>query len=95
MAFDNFDWKRVNLPLDQERIWSVSTGCLRISTGLEGWLFCRTLPAAARTHLASAIVNYQYQAKNLPCHIRARSLDHLRSAFNPDSKISYDVYSKR
>ena len=44
-----------------------------------------------KTHLASAIVNYQYQANKPALFIFVPEfLDHLRSAFNPDSKISYD-----
>jgi len=44
-----------------------------------------------KTHLAAAIVNYQYEAgKPAMFQVVPELLDHLRYAFSPDSKVSYD-----
>jgi DNA replication protein DnaC len=46
-----------------------------------------------KTHLASAIVNYRYEARKPALFIVVRIFwDHLRKTFNPESKISYDQY---
>ncbi len=45
------------------------------------------------THLAAAIVNSRYQIKKPALFIVVPDfLDHLRSTFSPESKISYDEY---
>jgi len=44
-----------------------------------------------KTHLAAAIVNYRYEVGKPALFVVVPDfLDHLRSAFNPDSKVSYD-----
>jgi len=44
-----------------------------------------------QTHLASAIVNYRYKLGKPSLFIVVPDfLDHLRSTFSPDSKVSYD-----
>ena len=92
MTFASFDWKRVNLPQGQrdnlERIYRLA---FEFAKSPEGWLVLQGVTGCGKTHLASAIVNYQYQANKPALFIFVPEfLDHLRSAFNPDSKISYD-----
>ena len=49
-----------------------------------------------KTHLAAAIANYRYQAKQPALFIVVPEfLDHLRSTFNPESKVSYDQLFER
>ena len=46
---------------------------------------------SGKTHLASAIVNYRYDAMQPTLFIVVPDfLDHLRSTFSPESKVSYD-----
>jgi DNA replication protein DnaC len=92
MTFASFDWKRVNLPQGQrdnlERIYRLA---FEFAKSPEGWLVLQGVTGCGKTHLASAIINYQYQANKPALFIFVPEfLDHLRSAFNPDSKISYD-----
>ena len=92
MTFASFDWKRVNLPQGQrdnlERVYRLA---FEFAKSPEGWLVLQGVTGCGKTHLASAIVNYQYQANKPALFIFVPEfLDHLRSAFNPDSKISYD-----
>ncbi len=57
----------------------------------EGWLVFMGETGCGKTHLASAIVNYRYEMGKPALFVVVPDfLDHLRSAFSPDSKISYD-----
>jgi DNA replication protein DnaC len=57
----------------------------------EGWLVFMGETGCGKTHLASAIVNYRYEIGKPALFVVVPDfLDHLRSAFNPDSKVSYD-----
>jgi DNA replication protein DnaC len=57
----------------------------------EGWLVFMGETGCGKTHLASAIVNYRYEISKPGLFVVVPDfLDHLRSAFNPDSKVSYD-----
>jgi DNA replication protein DnaC len=59
----------------------------------EGWLVFMGETGCGKTHLASAIVNYRYEMGKPALFVVVPDfLDHLRSAFNPDSKVSYDVF---
>ncbi len=57
----------------------------------EGWLVFMGETGCGKTHLAAAIVNYRYEIGKPALFVVVPDfLDHLRSAFSPDSKISYD-----
>ncbi len=57
----------------------------------EGWRVFMGETGCGKTHLAAAIVNYRYEAgKPALFVVVPEFLDHLRSAFSPESKLSYD-----
>lgn len=92
MTFDNFDWKRVNLPLEQrQNMEAAFRVALDFAKSPDGWLVLMGDNGCGKTHLAAAIVNYRYQMKNQALFIVVPDfLDHLRSTFSPESKMSYD-----
>jgi len=94
MTFDNFDWKRGNLSLDErqnlERAYRL---VVDFAEEPEGWLVLQGANGCGKTHLAAAIVNYRYQhGKPALFIVIPDFLDHLRSTFSPDSKVSYDQF---
>ncbi|MBN1177087.1 MAG: ATP-binding protein [Dehalococcoidales bacterium] len=57
----------------------------------EGWLVFMGETGCGKTHLAAAIVNFRYEAGKPALFVVVPDfLDHLRSAFSPESKVSYD-----
>ena len=94
MTFDNFDWKRVNLPLEQrENLDKAFHLALDFAKSPDGWLVFQGDNGCGKTHLAAAIVNYRYQNEQPALFIVVPDfLDHLRSTFSPESKISYDQF---
>ncbi len=92
MTFASFDWKRVNLPSEQrdnlERVYRLA---LEFAKSPDGWLVLQGVTGCGKTHLAAAIVNYHYQSgKPALFVVVPEFLDHLRSSFSPESKVSYD-----
>jgi DNA replication protein DnaC len=56
-----------------------------------GWLVLLGLPGTGKTHLAAAIANERRGAGTTAYFVTAPDLlDYLRSAYAPDSKVSYD-----
>jgi len=92
MTFDNFDRRRVNLPLEkQENLEEAYRIAFEFAKSPEGWIVFMGETGCGKTHLAAAIVNYCYQANKPALFIVVLEfLDHLRSTFSPESKISYD-----
>lgn len=92
MTFASFDYKRVNLPTDQRENLEKAFGlAFDFAKSPEGWLVLMGVTGCGKTHLAAAIVNYRYQAKQPALFIVVPEfLDHLRSSFSPESKVSYD-----
>jgi len=91
-TFKNFDWRRVNLPPEQrENLEQAYHLALDFSKSPEGWLVFQGVTGCGKTHLASAIVNYRYQANKPALFVVVPEfLDHLRSTFSPESRVSYD-----
>jgi DNA replication protein DnaC len=92
MTFTSFDWRRVNLPAEQrENLEAAYRLALDFAKSPEGWIVFMGETGCGKTHLAAAIVNYRYQAGQPATFIVVPEfLDHLRSTFSPDSKVSYD-----
>jgi len=97
MTFDSFDWQRVNLPLEKrENLEHVYRAAIDFAKSPEGWLVFQGATGCGKTHLAAAIVNYRYQAEKPALFVVVPEfLDHLRSTFSPDSKVSYDQLFER
>ncbi len=97
MTFDNFDHKRLELPLEQrQNLRTAFDRAVEFARSPEGWLIFQGVNGCGKTHLAAAIANYQLaQGKPVFFVVVPDLLDHLRSTFSPDSKISYDEFSEK
>jgi len=97
MTFDNFDHKRMELHLEQrQNLRQAFNLAVEFARSPEGWLIFQGVNGCGKTHLAAAIANYQLaQGKPVFFVVVPDLLDHLRSTFSPDSKISYDEFSER
>jgi DNA replication protein DnaC len=92
MTFNNFDWRRVNLLSEQrqnlEQAYRLALG---FAQSPDGWLVLVGDTGCGKTHLAAAIANYRLQAGKPSLFVVVSDfLDHLRSTFSPESKVSYD-----
>jgi DNA replication protein DnaC len=97
MTFDNFDHKRTELPLEQrQNLRQAFNLAVEFARSPEGWLIFQGVNGCGKTHLAAAIANYQLaQGKPVFFVVVPELLDHLRSTFSPDSKISYDEFFEK
>ncbi|MDD5126756.1 MAG: ATP-binding protein [Dehalococcoidales bacterium] len=91
MTFQNF-MERVNLlPEQRENLEAAKRLAFEFARTPEGWLVFQGVNGCGKTHLAAAIINYQYEAdRPAMFQVVPELLDHLRYAFSPDSKVSYD-----
>jgi DNA replication protein DnaC len=92
MTFENFDWKRANLPPEQrENLKKAFDTALDFAKSPEGWLVFVGVNGCGKTHLAAAIANYRLKEGKLVKFVVVPDLlDHLRSTFSPESAVSYD-----
>ena len=92
MTFESFDWKRDNLSAEQrDNLDNAYHLAFEFAKSPDGWLILRGDNGSGKTHLAAAIVNYRYKMKQPALFVVVPDfLDHLRSAFKPDSETSYD-----
>ena len=97
MTFESFDWKRVNLlPEQRENLKEAFRLAFDFAKSPEGWLVLLGETGCGKTHLAAAIANYRYQARQPALFVVIPDfLDHLRSTFSPESKVSYDQLFER
>jgi len=91
MTFKNFQ-ERVNLlPEQRENLEGAFRTALDFARSPEGWLVFMGVTGCGKTHLAAAIANYRRQAGEPVLFVVVPDfLDHLRSTYSPDSKVSYD-----
>ena len=96
MEFQNFE-KRLNLPLEKQRILEDAYKLARrFAEAPEGWLVLMGPNGCGKTHLAAAIANHQLrEGKPAFFVVVPDFLDHLRSTFSPDSKVTYDELFER
>ena len=92
MTFDNFDWRRVNLlPEQRQNLEQAYRLAIDFAKSPDGWLVLQGVTGCGKTHLAAAVVNYRYQARQPARFVVVPDfLDHLRATFTPESKVSYD-----
>ncbi|MFC2012765.1 ATP-binding protein [Chloroflexota bacterium] len=92
MTFDNFDWRRVNLlPEQRQNLEQVFRLALEFAKTPEGWLVLQGVTGCGKTHLAAAVANHRLQAGKPAMFVVVPDfLDHLRSTFSPESRVSYD-----
>jgi len=97
MTFDDFDHKRLDLPPDKrENLRTAFNQAVEFARSPEGWVIFHGLNGCGKTHLAAAIANYRLaQGKPALFVVVPDLLDHLRSTFSPDSKISYDEFFEK
>ena len=97
MTFDNFDLKRVNLlPEQHQNLEQAFHSAFDFAKSPDGWIMFQGVNGCGKTHLAAAIANYRLaQGKPVFFVVVPDLLDHLRSTFSPDSKISYDEFSEK
>jgi len=97
MTFENFDRKRVNLPQEQQMILGDAFKLARrFAEAPEGWLVLLGPNGCGKTHIAAAIANKRREDGHSVFFVIVPDLlDHLRSAFSPESKISYDELFER
>jgi DNA replication protein DnaC len=91
MTFANFG-DRLNLPVEQRHNLSEAVRLAKeFAKSPDGWLVFQGVNGCGKTHLAAAIVNYRYQINKPALFVVVPDfLDHLRSSFSPESKLTYD-----
>ncbi|MDO9334690.1 MAG: ATP-binding protein [Dehalococcoidales bacterium] len=92
MTFENFITKRGELTSDQrQNLENAYELAHNFADSPGDWIVFAGENGCGKTHLAAAIVNYRYKLGKPALFIVVPDfLDHLRSTFSPDSKISYD-----
>lgn len=96
-TFDNFNYKLLPLSLNERQsLEQAYRAALNFARNPDGWLVLMGVNGCGKTHLAAAIANYLRQKGKPVLFIMVPDLlDHLRSTFSPDSRISYDeVFEK-
>jgi DNA replication protein DnaC len=93
MKFGNFDCKRLSLSENVgQNLEQAMTIAKEFARAPQGWLVFQGLNGCGKTHLAAAIANQLRESgKEVLFIVVPDLLDHLRSSFGPESRISYDA----
>jgi DNA replication protein DnaC len=92
MTFESFDYRRVNLPPEQRRNLEKAYRLAHsFAKSPEGWLVFQGVNGCGKTHLAAAIANQRLKEGKPVCFVIVPEfMDHLRSTFSPESRVTYD-----
>ncbi len=91
-TFANFDRRPELSEEEQANLDWVLEEAMNFAREPEGWFLLIGETGCGKTHLAAAIVNYRYEAGQPALFVVVPEfLDHLRSTFSPESKVSYDT----
>jgi DNA replication protein DnaC len=91
MTFINYKRRNDLTAEQQDNMDAAYRLAFDFAKGPEGWLVFMGETGCGKTHLAAAIVNHRYEIGKPALFVVVPDfLDHLRSAFGPDSKVSYD-----
>ncbi len=90
-TFESFDYRRTELSREQQQNLEMAYSlALDFARQPEGWLMLQGVHGCGKTHLAAAIANARIAAGEPALFVVvADLLDYLRSAFGPDSRVSY------
>lgn len=93
-TFDSFDYRRSELSREQQQNLEMAYNLAReFAEQPEGWIVYQGEHGCGKTHLAAAIANARIGAgQPVLFLVVADLLDYLRSAFGPDSRISYSRF---
>jgi len=91
-TFDNFNYRLLHLrPKERQSLEQAYRCALNFARSPEGWLVLMGVNGCGKTHLAAAIANHlRAEGKPVLFIVVPELLDHLRSAFSPESKVHYD-----
>jgi len=97
MTFKNFDQKRLNLmPEERQNLEQAFRLARGFAQSPQGWLVLQGVNGCGKTHLAAAIANQlRQEGRSVLFIVVTDLLDHLRSSFGPDSRVSYDDLFER
>lgn len=96
MKFANFDTRRLVPANVRENLEKALNFASEFAHSPQGWLVFQGLNGCGKTHLAAAIANNLREAgREVLFIVVSDLLDHLRSSFGPDSRVSYDALFER
>jgi len=79
-------------PRDRELFRGLTSDAKAFAEDPEGWLLIHGSSGAGKTHVAAAIANRCIERGQAALFVVVPDLlDHLRSSYNPNSEMAYDV----
>jgi DNA replication protein DnaC len=93
MRFENFNCKGLSVSEDvRQNLEKAFSNASDFAKSPQGWLVLQGLNGCGKTHLAAAIANQLRESgKQVLFIVVPDLLDHLRSSFGPESRLSYDA----
>lgn len=97
MRFDNFNTRSISIPENVRQNLGLALEIARdFASHPRRWLIFQGLNGCGKTHLAAAIANsLRESGREVLFIVVSDLLDHLRSSFAPDSRVSYDALFER